>query len=143
MGIKVSKGPAGHAASLFGKTADGKGAKSLNLHAPGAGLGGSMGALGGGAMGPVGGPAPGAASDTGGPTGITGGNALSRSMGQYGKGHSYLPGSSDPDTNLDPTAHAGSSNSQIRGAAGGIKSRPRQGGLQDGPASMPSTPMDD
>ncbi len=120
--IKSSVGKPGHAEKLFG-AADGKGAKSVNLHAPRPmGLG---------------------AAPPAGKTSITGGDPLSQSMGNYGKGATALPGLSSPDTNLDPTAHAGSSNDMIRGGSGGMRSRPRQGGLQDGPATMPSTPMDD
>jgi hypothetical protein len=61
---------------------------------------------------------------------ITGSEPLSRMMGQYGKGHSYVGGAA-PDTNMDPTKHAGSQ--AIRGGQGGVKAHPRQGGIGPGP----------
>lgn len=63
---------------------------------------------------------------------ITGGAPLSRSMGQYGKGHSYLPGMEGGVT-ADPTQHAGVK--QIRDGGGGIRRNPRKGGLGPGPMS--------
>ena len=61
---------------------------------------------------------------------ITGGDPLSRSMGQYGKGHSYL-GGAQPSVNSDPTKHAGSQ--VVRGSQGGVKTHPREGGIGPGP----------
>lgn len=58
------------------------------------------------------------------------GDPLSRTAGQYGKGHSYLGGPTDP-TAEDPSAHSGSVT--IRGASGGIR-RQRYGGLGPGQA---------
>jgi hypothetical protein len=63
----------------------------------------------------------------GSPATITGGSPLSRSMGQYGKGHSYLAPGMDDGVVTDPTAHPGMS--QVRDSSGGIRRNPRQGGL--------------
>jgi hypothetical protein len=60
---------------------------------------------------------------------ITPGDTLSRSMGQYGKGHSLL--GAQPAANAAPVSHAGMN--EIRGGSGGIKKRPRQGGIGPGP----------
>lgn len=124
--IKITKGAVGKAAKLFGKS-DGKGARAQSLHAP------AHGGFG------LGGPSLGAAAQPS----ITPGDPMSRAMGQYGKGHSYLNGADMPAAaSTTPTlSHPGAS--QIRGGAGGMKSRPRSGGLGDDKAQAPTTPMDD
>ena len=72
---------------------------------------------------------------------LGGGNPLSQSLGQYGKGHSFSSGSpgvspaagpdlsaglSDP-ASVNPTMHPGVS--VVRDGSGGIRAHPRQGGL--------------
>lgn len=53
-------------------------------------------------------------------TTTTPGDPVSRSMGQYGKDHSYLPDDSGP---------ASASSIPIRNISGGVRDRPRSGGL--------------
>jgi hypothetical protein len=74
---------------------------------------------------------------------LAGGDTMSRAMGQYGKGHSYLPpGTSDMGpAAMDPTVHAGTN--QIRGDQGGLKSNPRSGGLGEGKLPPPTTALSD
>jgi hypothetical protein len=70
-----------------------------------------------------------------GSTSVAPGDPLSRTMGQYAKGHSYLSGDTSiggDNTDTDPAKHAGSN--MIRGSAGGIRHNTRQGGL--GPGQM-------
>lgn len=74
---------------------------------------------------------------------LAGGDTMSRAMGQYGKGHSYLP----PDSSamgpaaMDPTQHAGMT--QIRGGKGGMKPNPRTGGLAADKLSPSTTALSD
>lgn len=74
---------------------------------------------------------------------LFGGDTMSRSMSQYGKGHSYLP-PGEPTMGpaaADPTQHAGVT--QIRGEAGGIRRIPKAGGLAEAKASAPIAQMGD
>ncbi len=71
------------------------------------------------------------------------GDTMSRSMGQYGKGHSYLApgdGAMGPAA-VDPTKHPGSN--LVRGDDGGIRRNPNAGGLAATKASSPITQMGD
>lgn len=75
---------------------------------------------------------------------LTGGDTMSRAMGQYGKGHSYLAPGEGPmgPAAVDPTQnHPGAT--QIRGSAGGVRDNPRAGGLAESKDSAPTTPMGD
>jgi hypothetical protein len=71
---------------------------------------------------------------------ITGGDPLSRAMGQYAKGHSYLTPADGQPTDVDPTLHAGAN--AVRGSKGGVKTHPREGGIGPGPNGSHGSPRD-
>lgn len=108
-----SKGKIGRAAALFGGS-DPKGSRQAPMHAA---------------------------------SSVTGGDPLAASVGQYGKGASYLPSPAPPDPAMAPNAqgltidHPGM-NQQIRDSGGGIRDRPRKGGITDG-APQPQVPLGD
>jgi hypothetical protein len=73
-------------------------------------------------------------------TSLTSGSPLSRMMGQYGKGHSYLGAGMEGGASDAIVHHSGVS--QIRGAKGGVRSNPRTGALGPGPRGAPGTAQD-
>ena len=78
-------------------------------------------------------------------TTLTGGDPMSRMMGQMGKGHSYLQPGVGGSGASQPTSpsHTHPGISEIRGSGDAIKPNPRSGGLGASKESMPSTAMSD
>jgi len=75
---------------------------------------------------------------------LTAGDPMSRMMGQFGKGHSYLqPGAGGADTGPATPTNAHPGISEIRGSGDAIKKNPRSGGLADAKEEMPSTSLSD
>lgn len=63
---------------------------------------------------------------------ITAGDTMSRSMGQYGKGHDFMaPATMAGLPSSDPTG--GKMGPPVRDSKGGIKSNPKLGALGAGP----------
>ncbi len=77
------------------------------------------------------------------PSAVTGGDPLSAAMGQFGKGHSYLPGGmpAGGPAGADPTQHPGMS--QIRDEGGGMRRNPRAGGIGETMAKPAGGPLGD
>lgn len=71
---------------------------------------------------------------------ITAGDPMSRSMGHYGKGHSFAAPSLDPSMAMGPTKPP--SIADIRGGSGTMKKNAREGGLGPGRMSTPGTAAD-
>lgn len=65
-------------------------------------------------------------------TTTTPGDPVSRSMGQYGKDHSYLP---------DDSSMPSASSLPLRNVSGGVRDRPRSGGLEGGFQRAPEVPF--